>query len=114
MYIDIINIIITFRGDVNLLYTCIVRTVLNWSAFSDLNMMQVCTEILCESSRNVKVIFSFCLSPRPLSVKVQSRHWDKMYIETSSKCCLIPNQKYSLCCQPEECEVQPEVTIFIE
>ncbi|CAM4588725.1 unnamed protein product [Leuciscus chuanchicus] len=41
-----------------------------------------------------------------------SRHWDKKYIETSSKCHLIPYQKYSLCCQPEECEVQPMTEIF--
>ncbi|XDV27921.1 hypothetical protein PO909_031362 [Leuciscus waleckii] len=44
--------------------------------------------------------------------EVQSRHWDKKYIETSSKCHLIPYQKYSLCCQPEECEVQPMTEIF--
>ncbi|KAK7163544.1 hypothetical protein R3I93_007561 [Phoxinus phoxinus] len=47
----------------------------------------------------------------PIS-EVQSRHCDKKYIETSSKCHLIPNQKYSLCCQPEKCEVQPETEIF--
>ncbi|XP_077078481.1 NACHT, LRR and PYD domains-containing protein 1 homolog [Siphateles boraxobius] len=44
--------------------------------------------------------------------EVQSRHWDKKYIETSSKCHLVPYQKYSLCCQPEECEVQPMTEIF--
>ncbi|XP_051718743.1 NACHT, LRR and PYD domains-containing protein 1 homolog isoform X4 [Ctenopharyngodon idella] len=44
--------------------------------------------------------------------EVQSRHQDKKYIETSSKCHLILNQEYSLCCQPEECEVQPKTEMF--
>ncbi|XP_048019012.1 NACHT, LRR and PYD domains-containing protein 1 homolog isoform X2 [Megalobrama amblycephala] len=44
--------------------------------------------------------------------EVQSRHQDKKYIETSSKCRLIPYQQYSLCCQPEECEVQPMTEMF--
>ncbi|XP_039550696.1 NACHT, LRR and PYD domains-containing protein 1 homolog isoform X1 [Pimephales promelas] len=44
--------------------------------------------------------------------EVQSRHRDKKYVETSSKCHLIAYQKYSLCCQPEECEVQPLTEMF--
>ncbi|XP_048018723.1 NACHT, LRR and PYD domains-containing protein 1 homolog isoform X2 [Megalobrama amblycephala] len=44
--------------------------------------------------------------------EVQSRHQDKIYIETSSKCHLILSHKYSLCCEPEECEVQPMTEKF--
>ncbi|KAK9980038.1 hypothetical protein ABG768_013437, partial [Culter alburnus] len=44
--------------------------------------------------------------------EVQSRHRDKKYTETSSKCHLIPYQQYSLCCEPEECEVQPKTEMF--
>lgn len=43
---------------------------------------------------------------------VQRWHLDKKYIETSSKCHLFPDREYSLCCQPEDCEVQPVSEMF--
>ncbi|XP_058650199.1 uncharacterized protein LOC131551319 isoform X7 [Onychostoma macrolepis] len=44
--------------------------------------------------------------------EVQCYHQDKTYIETSSQCHLFPGRQYSLCCQPEKCEVQPMSEIF--
>ncbi|XP_042624040.1 NACHT, LRR and PYD domains-containing protein 1 homolog [Cyprinus carpio] len=44
--------------------------------------------------------------------EVQGWHLDKKYIETSSKCHLFPEREYSLCCQPEDCEVQPVSEMF--
>ncbi|XP_043074268.1 NACHT, LRR and PYD domains-containing protein 1 homolog isoform X2 [Puntigrus tetrazona] len=44
--------------------------------------------------------------------KVQHLHHNKSYIETSSKCSLFTDKEYSLCCQPEDCEVQPMSEIF--
>ncbi|XP_052388463.1 uncharacterized protein LOC127934932 isoform X1 [Carassius gibelio] len=44
--------------------------------------------------------------------EVQRWHLDKKYIETSSKCQLFPKKQYSLCCQPEDCEVQPVSEMF--
>ncbi|XP_026098985.1 uncharacterized protein LOC113070042 isoform X2 [Carassius auratus] len=44
--------------------------------------------------------------------EVQRWHLDKKYIETSSKCHLFPDRQYSLCCQPEDCEVQPVSEMF--
>ncbi|XP_016385344.1 uncharacterized protein LOC107721716 isoform X4 [Sinocyclocheilus rhinocerous] len=44
--------------------------------------------------------------------EVQRWHLDKKYIETSSKCHLFPDREYSLCCQPEDCEVQPVSEMF--
>uniref|UniRef100_A0A8C1YPV8 Si:ch211-195h23.3 n=1 Tax=Cyprinus carpio TaxID=7962 RepID=A0A8C1YPV8_CYPCA len=44
--------------------------------------------------------------------EVQRLHHNKSYIETSSKCCLFTDRKYSLCCQPENCDVQPMSEIF--
>ncbi|XP_052403763.1 NACHT, LRR and PYD domains-containing protein 1 homolog [Carassius gibelio] len=44
--------------------------------------------------------------------EVQCFHHNKSYIETSSKCCLFTDRQYSLCCQPENCEVQPMSEIF--
>ncbi|XP_073785484.1 NACHT, LRR and PYD domains-containing protein 1 homolog isoform X2 [Danio rerio] len=53
------------------------------------------------------------LLPKNVPVsEVQCCHQDKAYIETSSKCRLFPHRLYSLCCQPEECEVQPTSEIF--
>ncbi|KAK2900603.1 hypothetical protein Q8A67_008718 [Cirrhinus molitorella] len=44
--------------------------------------------------------------------EVQRWHQDKTYIETSSQCHLFPGREYSLCCQPEHCEVQPMSEMF--
>uniref|UniRef100_A0A672RZK4 NOD-like receptor family B, member 5 n=1 Tax=Sinocyclocheilus grahami TaxID=75366 RepID=A0A672RZK4_SINGR len=39
-------------------------------------------------------------------------HHNKSYIETTSKCRLFTDREYSLCCQPEDCEVQPMREMF--
>ncbi|XP_059358635.1 NACHT, LRR and PYD domains-containing protein 1 homolog, partial [Carassius carassius] len=44
--------------------------------------------------------------------EVQRVHHNKSYIGTSSKCCLFTDRQYSLCCQTENCEVQPMSEIF--
>ncbi|XP_056325401.1 NACHT, LRR and PYD domains-containing protein 1a-like [Danio aesculapii] len=44
--------------------------------------------------------------------EVQLCHRDKKYIETTSKCQLFFEREYSLCCQPENCQVQPTSEIF--
>ncbi|KAL1280833.1 hypothetical protein QQF64_015433 [Cirrhinus molitorella] len=44
--------------------------------------------------------------------EVQRWHQDKTYIETSSQCHLFPGREYSVCCQPEHCEVQPMSAMF--
>ncbi|KAK2900599.1 hypothetical protein Q8A67_008714 [Cirrhinus molitorella] len=44
--------------------------------------------------------------------EVQRLHHNKSYIETSSKCRLFTDRQYSLCCQPEDCEVQPMSEMF--
>ncbi|XP_073712136.1 NACHT, LRR and PYD domains-containing protein 1 homolog isoform X4 [Misgurnus anguillicaudatus] len=85
-----------------------------------------------------KIIFPECpvqsqvlLFVRPLSVKrkekildvhllpvtvpvseVQSQHKETVYIKTTSICHLIPGRQYSLCCQPEGFEVQPQGQMF--
>uniref|UniRef100_A0A672S050 NOD-like receptor family B, member 5 n=1 Tax=Sinocyclocheilus grahami TaxID=75366 RepID=A0A672S050_SINGR len=44
--------------------------------------------------------------------EVQRLHHNKSYIETTSKCRLFTDREYSLCCQPEDCEVQPMREMF--
>eukprot|EP00067_Danio_rerio_P048336 XP_021334239.1 caspase recruitment domain-containing protein 8 isoform X2 [Danio rerio] len=44
--------------------------------------------------------------------EVQLCHRDKKYIETTSKCQLFFEREYSLCCQPENFQVQPTSEIF--
>ncbi|XP_026098983.1 NACHT, LRR and PYD domains-containing protein 3-like [Carassius auratus] len=47
----------------------------------------------------------------PLS-KVKDQHTENTHIKTSSKCSLIPESEYHLCCQPEESTVQPASETF--